>query len=270
MADEANPRTAALALARAGIAAWPRFGIDEASFAAHLATLAGASSDHAADLALAFACLSGSSTAAAELDRRLRAGALASAARQCAGRLGADDLRGKVLQRLLMADGGRSAKLAEYAGRGPLDAWLRVVAIRVALNAAPPPEREVPLDEHLVAEGGPATGHPELDLLRERFRDDFRQAVRSAVGALSARDRTVLRLSVVDGLGIDEIGRSFRVHRATVARWIVAAREQIVAGTREALREDLRLRPAELESLMGLADSRLDVSLGRFLKENEC
>ena len=36
---------------------------------------------------------------------------------------------------------------------------------------------------------------------------------------LSAQERTVLRLHVLDGLGTDEIGALYKVHRTTVARW---------------------------------------------------
>jgi RNA polymerase sigma-70 factor, ECF subfamily len=253
--------------------AWPQLAVSDEDFLRHLAAQLPAeapekalASLHAADLYLALACLKEMPQASEELNRRIRAGPLAAVARQLSGRASVDEVHGRLLQRLLMPEGGRGAKLAEYGGRGPLDAWLQVVAFRVALNLAPPKAREVPLDETLLADDGPATGHPELDLLRARFRGDFRAAVHHAVAALCARDRTVLRLSIVDGLNIDAIGRTFGVHRATVARWIAAAREQIIGATRDALRENLKLKPAELDSLLGLADSQLDVSLSRILK----
>ena len=256
--------------------AWPQLEVKDDELVASMARQLpdeGAekalASFHAADFLLACACVKGLSQATAELDRRIRAGPLVVIARQMQGRVSADEIHARLLQRLLMAEGERTPKMAEYSGRGPLDAWLSVVALRVALNVAPPSPREVPLDEQLMSDDGPATGHPELDLLRERFRGDFRKAVRGAVAALNPRDRTVLRLSVVDGLNIDAIGRTFGVHRATVARWIAAARDQIIVGTRAALRENLKLKPQELDSLLGLADSRLDVSLGRFLKDSK-
>jgi RNA polymerase sigma-70 factor (ECF subfamily) len=259
---------AALELARQARKARPDLALDEAALAGHLARHAEALPAHAADLALAFACLQNVPKAAEELDRRIRSGPLAAVARQLGGRVPPEEIHGRLLQRLLMAEGERQAKLSEYSGKGPLDAWLHAVAYRVALNVSTPAAREVPLDEALMADGGPATGNAELDLLRERFRAQFRQAVRAAVASLSARERTVLRLSVMEGLSIDELGRTFRVHRATVARWIAAAREQIVERTRQILRDDLRLQASELDSLMGVAGSQLDASLGRFLKED--
>ncbi|MGC4114052.1 MAG: sigma factor-like helix-turn-helix DNA-binding protein [Myxococcales bacterium] len=260
---------AALALARQALQAQADLGLDETALAAHLARHPDALPAHAADLALAFACIKGLPKATEELDRRIRSGPLAAVARQLAGRVAAEEIHGRLLQRLLMAEGERPAKIAEYSGKGPLDGWLHAVAYRVALNVATPAAREVPLDEALLADGGPATGNAELDLLRERFRAQFRQAVRAAVASLSARDRTVLRLSVMEGLSIDELGRTFRVHRATVARWIAAAREQIVERTRQVLRDELKLQASELDSLMGVAGSQLDASLGRFLKDPE-
>ncbi len=257
-------------------AAWPTLALTPEAFVRALArhvlpddAPSALESLHAEDLYLATACLHGDAQASAELDRRIRSGPLPKVARQLANRVSAADVHGRLLQRLLMAEPGKQPKLAEYAGRGPLDGWLQVVAFRVALNLAPPDARAVPLDEQLLRDDGPATGHPELDLLRERFRADFRAAVRKAVASLSARDRTLLQLSVMEGVGIDALSRTFQVHRATVARWIVAAREQIVQGTREALRQHLALKPAELDSLMGLADSQLEVSLGRLLRDED-
>jgi RNA polymerase sigma-70 factor (ECF subfamily) len=264
------------AAVRAGREAWPQLEVPEAELLRHVARQLPAeapekalSSLHAADLHLALSCLRGSPQATQELDRRIRAGPLAAVVQKLGARAPSpDEIHAHLLQRLLMAEGARTAKLAEYSGRGPLDAWLQVVALRVALNLAPPDRREIPLDELLIADDGPATGHPELDFLRARFGGDFRKALQRAIASLSARDRTVLRLSVVDGLNIDAIGRTFSVHRATVARWIAAAREQIVEGTRAALRENLKLGARELDSLLGLADSKLEVSLGRFLSDS--
>lgn len=255
-------------IARLAAQARPDLAIDEAALAAHLARHPDALPAHAADLALAFACLRGNAQASQELDRRIHAGPLPLVVRQLGGRFAAEEIHARLLQRLLMTEGERLPKLAEYSGKGPLDAWLRAVAYRVALNLPSPSaaEREVSLDETLLGDDGKATGHPELDLLRERFRAEFREALRAAVGQLSARDRTLLRLSVMEGLSIDDLGRTFRVHRATVARWIAAARDQIVEGTRKALRDGLKLQPSELDSLMGVAGSRLDASLERLLQ----
>jgi RNA polymerase sigma-70 factor (ECF subfamily) len=74
-------------------------------------------------------------------------------------------------------------------------------------------------------------------------------------------------MHVVDGLGIDELGRIYNVHRATAARWLVRIREALFAGTRSALAKHLDLGETEFASLVGVLLSRLDVSVQRVLGE---
>jgi RNA polymerase sigma-70 factor (ECF subfamily) len=72
----------------------------------------------------------------------------------------------------------------------------------------------------------------------------------------------------LDGLNLDQIGAVHRVHRATVARWIAAARESLLERTRKGLEEKLQLQGSEFESLMGLVRSQLDLSIHSFLKKS--
>ncbi len=69
----------------------------------------------------------------------------------------------------------------------------------------------------------------------------------------------------LDGLNIDEIGASFRVHRSTVARWLAQARERILEETRKLLSSRLQIGRAEAESVIHLVQSQLDVSIYRYL-----
>lgn len=68
-------------------------------------------------------------------------------------------------------------------------------------------------------------------------------------------------------MNIDRIGAVFNVHRATVARWIAAAREGLLERTMARLGERLRLEPADFESLLRVVRSSLDVSLHALLAE---
>jgi len=56
------------------------------------------------------------------------------------------------------------------------------------------------------------------------------------------------------------------IHRATAARRIARAREQLVAATRRELVTRLELEDGELDEIIGLVTSRLDISLGALLK----
>ncbi len=55
------------------------------------------------------------------------------------------------------------------------------------------------------------------------------------------------------------------MHHATVARWIANARGLLLEGTRKVLSERLRVSGQELDSIMGLIESRLEVSIARVL-----
>ena len=92
-------------------------------------------------------------------------------------------------------------------------------------------------------------------------------AFREALAALEPRDRTVLRLYLVEGVGSATIGTMYGVHRATVARWVSDAREAVFAGTRKRMMKDLDLGSATFASLMGKVATQLEVTLTSFLDE---
>ena len=71
----------------------------------------------------------------------------------------------------------------------------------------------------------------------------------------------------IDGLNIDRIGVVFHVHRATVARWIAGAREQLHERTMAEVASGLALSQEELESLLRVVRSSLDLSLRALLAE---
>ena len=79
------------------------------------------------------------------------------------------------------------------------------------------------------------------------------------------RERTLLKQQIVDGLGIDELGALYEVHRATAARWVAAAREKLLLRTRRAFMVRVRISSDECESIMRMVRSQLDVSLHRRL-----
>jgi len=82
---------------------------------------------------------------------------------------------------------------------------------------------------------------------------------------LPARDASILRLHFLEGMSASSIGAAYRVHGRTIQKWLQAARAQILETTRELLRERLQLHRKELESVIALAQSQLDVSISRLL-----
>ena len=177
-----------------------------------------------------------------------------------------DEVRQLVRQRVLLSNEGSSPQLRQYSGKGAFDRWLRAVVIGVGLNLLRRRRAELPLDDEALWEEPAAPGDPELDYIKERYRDEFKAALAAALAVLSARERTVLRLNLVAGLNIDEIGDLYRAHRATVARWIAKARETVIEQARLRLSERLKVSGPEMDSLLGRVRSQLEVSLGGLLE----
>jgi RNA polymerase sigma-70 factor (ECF subfamily) len=269
-ADPSNP--AIVRAVATGRAAHPSLAVEDATARAFFAARVAdggepPEGDLAADLYLACAASAGVPAAHRAVEERLVPVARAALSR-IVGPAGVDDALQLLREKLFLAAGDAPPRIAEYRGKGSLGAWLRVVAARTALSLRRDAARRDGRrdDDFLIAEL-PADGHPELDHLRERYRPAFRAAVVAALGALSVRERTLLRLHVLDGLTVDEIGAIYGVHRATAARWIARARASLFDDTRRRLEDELGLATAELESLVRLVQSQIDLSLPRLLAD---
>jgi len=246
-----------------GIAEPPGLRVLLASCIAH-----GASNLEArvADLYIASACVAGDLAALASLDAQLPAIVRPALAKLGMPASDHDEIVQRVRVALFVPDELGACGLSGYTGRGALRAYLRAVAVRIALKRL---EREHPpasADPSELATWIPdMSDSPELALLKQRCRDDLRAAFASALAALSARERTLLRQHYVDGLTVDMLGPLHQVHRATCARWIEAARVKILRGVRSHLRTSLQLDDSDLESAVALVRSQLDLSLQRHL-----
>lgn len=260
------PQTLAATLAEAR-RQHPGVCVEPARFGAYLAARPGGAA-HAADLYLACACADGDAAAIARFEALCIPAARAAIARVDASPAVVEELVQDLRDRLLCSDPpGSPPRVAGYGGRGPLTGWVRAAALRLALNRRRDRARAplVSSDEAL-GQAAAETGDPELGLIRAHYRDDFRAAFQAALAALSSRDRTLLRLHLLDGLTAEQIGAMHRAHRVTVARWLGQARRQLLDDTRRRFAERLGLPGAEIESLTGLVPSRLDLSLSRLLR----
>jgi RNA polymerase sigma-70 factor (ECF subfamily) len=157
----------------------------------------------------------------------------------------------------------RGPALAGYAGRSDLRGWLRSVAVRVALKAWSRERAGEPIDDW--EELGEVIVDPAILHLKTQYAADVAAAFREAVAALTARQRTLLRLHHLDGLTVDDLARMYDIHRATAARWVAAAREAVFEETRVRLQQRLGFDDAELVSVVRLVQSQLLQSLRRLL-----
>jgi RNA polymerase sigma-70 factor (ECF subfamily) len=281
---EQGELAAAVAVAVAGAeVAWPQLRAPREGFVAAVAARLEPVEDAAglrnalasldvAGLYLAHACVLGDRQAlmyfdagcVADLDAALRAtgvhGSQVAEAKQ------------RVRHKLLVAGPEGPPRLASYAGRGDLRGFVRVVAVREGIDLLRQTSRreahEVPAaDEQL--ERATVGEDPEMLLIKEHHRAALREAFGEALAQLSTRERTVLRLAVVEGLTIDQLGAAFQVHRATAARWLAAVREQLFKATRSGLMTRLRIDGREFESLMRVIQSRFEISVCEILRTPE-
>ena len=156
------------------------------------------------------------------------------------------------------------ARIREYRGTGDLRAWMRVTAMRAALKLLRKDARETSSDDALM-DAHAKDDDPELAYMKAAYRAAFKSAFQEALESLQARERTLLKQQIVDGLGIDELGALYQVHRATAARWVASAREKLLSRTRRTFMLRARITSDECESIMRLVKSQLDVSLHRRL-----
>jgi len=254
-------------LLSAGRAAWPSVTLAPETFVRHLVRhLPGEGSVavlrqlHATDLFLACACAEGERQSLLAFEQHVL--------QKVPARLGqlptstVDEVLQVLRQRLLLGRGDTPPKIADYSGRGPLLAWVRIIAVRIVGELASQEGRQMLFDEPPETLARMlAADDPERDLLKEDSRQALATALRSALAAMPERERALLRLHHIHGLTMDRLSTMYGEPRSSVARRVMQARERLLKLTRGALASQLKLEGSELESLLGLVNSRLDLSL---------
>ena len=252
-------------LYRTGKEAWPDLTVDRERFAAALAKHGTAAETvRAADLYLAIACVDGDAKAIETVRNWLHSEVQFAASKTTTSKDQVAEVTASLSRTLFVDEPERPAALRAYTARGDLKAYLRVIARRELMRVVNLGRREVDLDVDIIDNLVPPSD-PEISLLRERYRDDVDKALRAAVRGLDERERALLRYAFVDGLNVDAIGKLYDVHRATAARWVAAAREQLGKKIRDEIAAQLKIDVAEVDSIVRLVQSRIDVSLGRVL-----
>jgi len=252
--------------ARAAREAFPRVTLAHEVFVAHLRErlpeedpMRGLERVHAADLFLACACLHGDRHAWRALDKLNLSRVHEWVSRIDRSSAFADEVRQRLAEKLLHDESG-TPKLALYTGRGPLGAWIRVAAVREAQNARRGGRPHVDADDVPLAA---ADESPEIQLFKQKYMKEFKDAFAGVLPTLSADERNVLRLHYLDGLTIEEVGKSYRVSRATAARWIADAKEKIIDAVNTALVGRLGKGGPGAETILAFVRSQLDMSLRR-------
>ncbi len=257
----ATTHTIEAALARAADR-WPRLQVDARAFEAHLVKLPvsdSALTAHGSDLALAFACLAGTPVAIDEIDLELRQQGAVARRRFDLDDHGLSEVLQIIRTRLLT---GPQPRIGKYAGSGPMGAWLRMIVIREAFDHL----RRNAKDEDLPLEQAASEAlSPDEAVDRIRHVPRLREALESALAALSAEDRTLLKLHFLDGVTLDRLAALMRVHRATIARRIATLRRQILTDVASRLGVRFGTRPSEMRSLWRTFGAQVQITLSRIL-----
>jgi RNA polymerase sigma-70 factor (ECF subfamily) len=260
---------AAARVAAAGRAAWPDVELEVDAIRERLAARVAADPEtqldglHDADLYLALALAAGLDPAVRAFEDKLVPQIDVALRRLRLPTGTADEVKQALRFELLVGDG--APKVADYAGRGELAAWVRVSATRKALKLVRRAGREETLDEILLEHWPAGAPDPEHKHLRARYTAELKQAIRVAFGDLEVRQRNLLRQHILDELTIDDLARLYRVHRATCARWLADARAELGKNTRKRLVGALGMPQTELESLLRFLDSDIELSISRIL-----
>lgn len=176
-----------------------------------------------------------------------------------------EDVRAAVRDKLLLANGDRPPRVLDYAGRGRLRGLVQVTATRTAIDRLRLEAREAELPAKELA----AAGNLELSLIKAQYRAAFAEGFAQAVAAASRRDRNLLRLHFLGGVTLEQLAQMYGVHRATVVRWLAAAREAVFGATRTHVATTLGAPADELDEMFELVNSRIELSVERLLASVE-
>lgn len=255
--------------------AWPEVELSQHEFAGHLArhrsqdvdAMAFLDGVNAIDLYLAAACALGKKSALAAFDRAVLTRVPAFVARIDTSPSFADEVCQQLRTRLLIAADNEPPRISEYAGSGSLLGWLRVTAVRTALNLRRNRD-DRPHEDFDEATVGRLEHEAEADVLRAQHQRAFQDALREAFTRLSAEDRNILRMHFASGLSGERIADLLQVNRSTIVRRLARIRAEMFQETRRLLTARLRLPPEELDSFIRVMRSRLNMSLTSLLKES--
>ena len=253
-------------------AAWPKIVLTDADFIAHLAEHAERSGDpiafvrtvHGTDLFLACAVARRDPAALAYFEDHFMAKVPDYVLRVRVGRDVVEEVQQQLRERLVMGPNGLP-KIAEYSGKGALGGWLRIAAVRTALNRARDAGAKKEVSEP-VTEALSVGGDPELAYVKEHAKELLSDAFRRVVAGLEAEERAMLRQHYIDGLTMDQLSTLYKTPRSTIARRVARVRQEILDATVARLERDAKLSQSAVASVIREAKSQIHITISRLLK----
>jgi RNA polymerase sigma-70 factor (ECF subfamily) len=260
-------------------AAWPGVHVSAEAYVDHLADVLARAEDpglglpdlQTDDLYLALACACGDDQAIAAFEQAFGDSIHRSLARQGVDPATMDDLKQWLREWLFVATEERPPQVLTYSGRGKLGGWLRVIIVRKALKSFRGKHRLRTLDEEELGQLEPDVlgGDPEHMLAKLFFRSEFKEAFREAVEGMPDDDRHLLARNLLEGASIDALGEELGIHRSTAARRLEKARRSLFLAIRRNIMQRHKLDRQGYDSVLGMVQSQLDLSVRLLLEGDE-
>lgn len=217
------------------------------------------------DMVLVAACLAGDPRALRILDQDVQRACAESSARLRFDASANAETAQRLRARLLVGGPRTGPALATYDGRGPLLAWLRVSASRQALMLRRAEARHETEAVDTASAVEPFFD-PELGVLKADSAVVVTEAFHAAFAEMSARDKMLLAYHYLDKQTLRQIGKILGVQASTVQRRLTRTRRALLAGTRAHFVAQCGVRGPELEQVLQLVRSQLDLSVSRLLR----
>lgn len=263
-----SPPPSADALSRvlsAGRTRWPGLKVDSQELSRYLVdrgiSVEGLTPSIACDLFLAFACFA-NVPSAVQLFQTTYDPIIAATARRFDATGGmVDELRQRLAESLFVGAGRRAGRIGEYRGRGPLSAWVRTCAKRAALRLAKINSPEMLMTRDALADEISDVCDQELTLLKDHYGELFRKELVLALSELPAKDRMLLQLHLVAGLSTTRIAKMYHLNQSSISRQLQRAATTTFLLIKQRIHLRLGVATAELESLLDLARSHIELTL---------
>ncbi len=257
------------ALLEAARTVWPGVAVEPKQFSQYLRARADVSDlkdpARVGNLYLACACALGDKRALALFEVHYAPLMRAALAKMRFSAAQIDDALQILRQRLFVGEAGGQPKLAEYAGRGDLANWVRIVAMRFGVDLKRMRSDHLAENDQIF-ETLTTDDDPELEYIKDKYRPAFKEAFKEALKSLEPREQNLLRQHFLDHMSIDQLGPLYRVHRSTAARWLENAQAELLKRTRSSLMKRTRASRSQCDSIMREVHSRLDITLHSLFK----
>jgi RNA polymerase sigma-70 factor (ECF subfamily) len=252
--------------------AYPGLGVAREAFVESLRARLASEPDPAAALAarrvdhlyLAFACAEQRAQAIAQFEADHFHHVRIAMARFHVAHAECDELMQRLRERLFVATPPHMPRIADYDGRGHLSAFVRAVAVRLVLDHLRRSGRTEPADDETLAELAAPDDDVELAHAKRRYAAEFRAALRDALATLDREARVDLKHYYLDGLTLEALAVLRGVAPSTIARRLTRTRELLLSTTCEQLAKTLGVAPGELDSVLAIIASHMEVARSVF------